>query len=129
MKRSIDRARAFIRDRLPGHRRRRADYRAIFRETEEGRRILHDLARMAGLYAPTFHPDPHRAAMHDGMRNVVLYILHQIGEPDASGGGGGGGGASGEGGAAFLDQHLAARGDYATSPDEAAHNTSSNERT
>lgn len=95
----IQQMKRFVRNRLPGPSRRRADYRAVFCDIEEGRRVLHDLARVCGFLRPSHQGGGgEQTAFNDGMRNVILYILHQIDEPGDM--------------TEFLDEHRRARQDY-----------------
>lgn len=59
---------------VPTRRKQRMDYRAAF-GTQQGERVLADLAEFCHARQPTFHPDPHIAAFNEGARRVFLRIM------------------------------------------------------
>lgn len=54
-----------------------AAYKNVF-DSDDGKRILDDLANQFCFLAPTYDPDPTVMAMNEGSRNVMLYILGMI---------------------------------------------------
>ncbi len=54
-------------------------YKELF-ETDEGKKVLHDLADKFYLLNPTIRKDdkPEQYLVREGMRQVVLYIMQQV---------------------------------------------------
>lgn len=51
------------------------DYKKVF-STPEGKRVLADLAKKAGLLATNYVPnDPHGTSYNEGARSIVLHIF------------------------------------------------------
>lgn len=60
-------------------RQRRHDYAQVF-ESDAGKRVLADLARVAHIMRPTYvRNEPYQTAFREGERNVVLRILSTLG--------------------------------------------------
>lgn len=60
-------------------RRRQATYQAVFASTPEGKRVLAELCRKAGLDRDVFVPgDPYQTAYQAGARRLVLHILNSL---------------------------------------------------
>jgi len=54
------------------------DFRKVFLDSPEGRRVLYQLIEMTHLYAPSFDPaspNPHLTHIHEGERNIGLYLM------------------------------------------------------
>lgn len=51
-------------------------YIDVFRESEDGQLILHDLIKRGHLFHSTHVPsDPHLSSIREGERNLLLHIL------------------------------------------------------
>ena len=54
------------------------DFRALFLETERGRRVLYELLSWGHVFrasAPMANFDPHKTLFHDGERSIALKIM------------------------------------------------------
>lgn len=54
------------------------DFRRVFLDSEEGKRVLHELFSWGNMFrpiAPMSKFDPYETAFHDGERNIVLKLL------------------------------------------------------
>ncbi len=54
------------------------DFRALFLETERGRRVLYELLSWGHVFrasAPMAQFDPHKTLFHDGERSIALKIM------------------------------------------------------
>jgi len=52
-------------------------YLAVF-DGPAGKAVLADIMRSGGLMAPSFNPDPMRAAFNEGKRNLALHIHNML---------------------------------------------------
>ncbi len=54
------------------------EFRRLFLESEEGRRVLHEILRQCGVNKVATAPGPvdsHRVCFNDGMRNIGLMLI------------------------------------------------------
>ena len=54
------------------------DFRRLFLDSEQGRRVLYEILRWGNMFrpsAPMANFDPHETMFHDGERNVALRIM------------------------------------------------------
>jgi len=71
-------------DRLWRFRRRRADYKAVFEASPQGRRVLADLRRFCLADTSLEGPTPERTHVNLGQRNVYRHIARCLAvDPDA----------------------------------------------
>lgn len=52
-------------------------YKRVF-DTEDGKKVLHDLMKCCHVMTPTIDPDPLQMAHNEGERSIVLRILRTI---------------------------------------------------
>ncbi len=52
-------------------------YQAIF-EQPQGREVLHDLLREAGMFSTSQTTNPHQTAFNEGKRFIALFVLNRL---------------------------------------------------
>lgn len=52
-------------------------YQTVF-EQPQGRDVLHDLLREAGMFSTSQTHDPHKTAFNEGKRYIALFVLNRL---------------------------------------------------
>ena len=51
------------------------DFRAVFLDTPEGKRVMYDIMEMGHVYKSSMRDSPHQTVFREGERNLALKIM------------------------------------------------------